>query len=337
MEKPYHMVEKDDTQKLTSFLAKNGQALLPMVDLIEESKLAVDELMDVLGRATIEAVLKLSAEGIAGPPHPGKKGGGAVGWHGGEQGTVCLKERKLRVQRPRLRKKGQGEGGEVPIPAYEAMRREETLGSRRLEILLRGVSTRQCRAVLPEMAETVGVARSSVSREAIGASEEELKRLCERRWDELELLILYLDGVIFGDHQVLVAVGVEAEGRKHVLGLAEGASENQAVAKGLLEDTVRWGLKTDRTYWFVIDGSKALRAAIDAVLGSENPVQRCRQHKIENVMGYLPEDLKDQVKAVMRAAFRLSAREGMARLEKPWLCQSDLAPFDHLIWPHLTY
>ncbi len=301
-------------------MAKHGQVLLPMVELIEQSRMAVDELIDVLGRAQVEAVLRLSAERIAGPPHPGKKGG-TIGWHGREEGTVCLRERKLRVKRPRLRKKGQGENGEVPLPAYEAMRSEEKLGSRMLEILLRGVSTRQYQAVLPEMAETVGVSRSSVSREAIEASEEELRRLCERPLDELDLLILYLDGVIFGEHHVLVAVGVDAEGKKHVLGIAEGASENQAVAKGLLEDLVRRGLKTDRKYLFVIDGSKALRAAIEAVFGAENPVQRCRHHKLENVMGYLPEHLKDQTKAAMRSAFRLPAKEGMARLEKQaeWL------------------
>ena len=320
MEKPYHIVAKESSEDLGKFLAKHGQALLPMVELIEQSKLAVDELIDVLGRAQVEAVLRLSAERIAGPPHPGKKGG-AIGWHGREEGTVSLKERKLRVKRPRLRKKGQGRDGEVAVPAYEAMRSEEKLGGRMLEILLRGVSTRQYRAVLPEMAETVGVSRSSVSREAIEASEEELRRLCERRLDELELLILYLDGVIFGEHHVLVAVGVDAEGEKHVLGIAEGASENQVVARGLLEDIVRRGVRTDRKYLLVIDGSKALRAAIDAVFGAENPVQRCRHHKLENVMGYLPEHLKDQTQAAMRAAFRLSAREGMARLEKQaeWL------------------
>jgi transposase-like protein len=320
VEKPYHIVEKESSEDWGKFLAKNGQALLPMVELIEQSKLAVDELIDVLGRAQVEAVLRLSAERIAGPPHPGKKGG-EIGWHGREEGTVALKERKLRVKRPRLRRKGQGRDGEVPIPAYEAMRSEEKLGGRMLEILLRGVSTRQYRAVLPEMAETVGVSRSSVSREAVEASEEEFRRLCERRLDELELLILYLDGVIFGEHHVLVAVGVDEKGTKHVLGLAEGASENQVVAKGLLQDLVGRGLATDRKYLFVIDGSKALRAAIDAVFGTDNPVQRCRHHKLENVMGYLPEDLKAQTKAAMRSAFRLPAKEGMARLEKQaeWL------------------
>lgn len=106
-----------------------------------------------------------------------------------------------------------------------------------------------------------------------------------------------------------------------MLGIAEGASENQAVAKGLLEDVVGRGVRTDGKYLFVIDGSRALRAAIDAVFGAENPVQRCRHHKLENVMGYLPEHLKDQTKAAMRSAFRLAAREGMARLEKQaeWL------------------
>jgi len=305
---------------LADFLVKNGQGLLPMVELIEQSQKAVDELIDEVGRATIEAVLRLSGEGIAGPPHPGKKGG-AIGWHGRESGTVCLRERKLRVQRPRLRRRDQGAGGEVPLPAYEAMRADAGLGSRMLDILLQGVSTRHYAAVLPQMAETVGVSKSSVSRQAIEASEEALRQLCERRLEALELLILYLDGLRFADHQVMVAIGVDEQGQKHVLGLAEGASENSQVVKGLLEDLVQRGLKTGRKYLFVIDGSKALRAAINAVFGTEHPVQRCRNHKLENVSSYLPQELKAQVKAVMRAAFRLPAKEGMARLEKQaeWL------------------
>lgn len=305
---------------LGTFLTKNRQALLPMVELIEQSQVAVDELIDVLGRATIEAALSLSAEGIAGPPHPGKRGG-SVGWHGRERGTICLRERKLRVERPRLWKKGQGEEGEVPIPAYEAMRQDGELGNWMLEILLRGVSTRQYGQVIPEMAETAGVSRSSVSREAMEASEEELRRLCERRFDDVDLLIIYLDGVILGEHHVLVAVGADTEGRKHVLGLAEGASEKQGVARGLMEDLVRRRVKADRRRLFVIDGSKAFGAAIDAVFGNQNPVERCRHNKIENVMGYLPDPLKDDVKAPMRSAFQLTAREGIARVEKQaeWL------------------
>jgi putative transposase len=320
VEKTYQIAEKNESRSLAEFLVKNGQSLLPMVELIEQSQRAVDDLIDVVGRATIEAVLKLSAQGIAGPPHPGKKGG-AVGWHGREKGTVCLRERKLRVERPRLRKKAEGEGGEVPLPAYEAMRAKGKLGSRMLEILLQGVSTRHYAGILPQMAETVGVSKSAVSRQAMEASEEELRSLCERRLEGLKLLILYVDGLRFGEQQVVVTVGVDEDGQKHVLGLASGASESETVVKGLLEDLVARGLKTGLKYLFVIDGSKALRAAIDAVFGSHNPVQRCRNHKLENVSGYLSKDLKGQVKTMMRAAFRLPEKDGMARLEKQaqWL------------------
>src|SRR2546426_6608491 len=108
-----------------------------MMELIEQSQVALDEVIDVAGRAMIEALLRLSAEGMAGPPHPGKKGG-AIGWHGRGQGTGCLKERKLRVKRPRLRKKGAKEGGGGPGPGYEAMQAGGKLGRRMLGSLLRG-------------------------------------------------------------------------------------------------------------------------------------------------------------------------------------------------------
>ncbi len=200
MEKPYHTIHKNEA--LVHFLRKNGQALLPLVQLIEQSRLAVDELIDVLGRASIEAVLQLSAEAIAGPLHPGKKGG-AVGWHGSESGTVALSERKLRVRRPRLRRKQTGQDGEVRIPAYEAMQEDGKLAGRMLEIRLRGVSTQQYQKVLPEMAETVGVSKSSVSAEAIAASEEQLRQLSERRLDGLDILVIYVDGILFGSHHVI--------------------------------------------------------------------------------------------------------------------------------------
>ena len=114
---------------------------------------------------------------------------------------------------------------------------------------------------------------------------------------------------------------MDAEGRKHMLGLREGATENAVVVKDLLADLVTRGVDPARRRLFVVDGSKALRAAIDAVFGPQHPVQRCRNHKVENVMGYLPEPLKDQVKTVMKAAYRLSAEEGMARLKQQagWL------------------
>ena len=320
MKRVYQIAGKQDTQAVEEFLVQNGQALLPMVELIESAQLAVDEFIDVLGRASLEAVLELSAVGVAGPRHQGQAGG-EVRRHGKQSGRVCLSTQKVRVSKPRLRKRGGGKGAEVAVPAYEAMQSDKSLSERLSSILMRGVSTRNYEAVIPEMAASCGVSKSSVSREFIAASAEQLRGLCERRFDDLDLLIIYVDGVQFGGHHVIVAVGVDSDGKKHVLGLTEGASENTVVVKQLLEDLVERGVDPSRRRLFVIDGSKALRKAIDMVFGSDNPVQRCRNHKVENVMGHLPEDLKDQVKSVMRAAYKLEADEGMSKLKQQarWL------------------
>jgi len=318
MKPSYQIVDRKDSQGFARYLAKNGQLLLPLVELLETSRMAVDELIDVLGRASIEAVLQMSAAGLAGEKHQGRKGGDII-WHGTQEGKVSLSDRKLGVKKPRLRRKGQGAGREVEIPAYEAM--NNGMGSRFLEILLHNVSTRNYRRVIPEMAASVGISKSSVSRQFIEESAQELERLAARRFDELELLIIYLDGLIFGEHHVLCAVGVDTQGNKHVLGMVEGASENASSATTLLEDLVERGVDPKRRYLFVIDGSKALRAAINRAFGVGNPVQRCRHHKIRNVCNQLPDDLADQVKSVMKAAYNLPWQEGMAKLRKQgdWL------------------
>ena len=318
MKTEYQITDRKDSRALARFLSGEGQALLPMLELIEQAEMAVDELIDVAGRATIEAVLTLSAQELAGPKHPGKKAGGAVGWHGQQNGVISLAERKLRIIKPRLRRKGkhQGKNTEVEIPAYAAMRTNSRIGGRMLDILMRGVSTRNYREVLPEMAETVGVSKSTISRKSIEASEKALKELAERRFEDKDILIIYIDGIVFSGHHVIVAIGVDSEGHKHVLGLRDGASENATVCTALLEDLVERGVKPDRRRLFVIDGSKALRKAIDAVYGQENPVQRCRNHKRKNVLDHVPDSMKDTVKATMNAAYRLDSDKGMARLEE---------------------
>jgi len=313
---------KPNARKLAEFLSRNGQVLLPMVDLIEQSRLAVDELIDVAGRATIETVLQLSAEQVAGPRTPGKQREEVV-WHGSQRGRVCLKERKLGVRKPRLREKG---GGEVPIPAYQAMQ-DVHLGRRMLDVLMRGISTRQYEQVLPEMADTCGVSKSNVSREAAQAGEAALQELLERRFDQIDMLVIYIDGMMFGSQHVISAVGVDSEGHKHVLGMQQGATENAAAVEDLLQQLVARGVKPEAKRLFVIDGAKALRAAIHRVFGPQHPVQRCRNHKTRNVVERLPEDQKDQVKAAMRASYRLEAKEGIARLKKlaDWLEQEQPA------------
>ena len=305
---------------LAEELLRHEEIAIPMLQLFQEAGSALDDFIYLTGRTCVEMVLRLSAQQVAGPRHQGKSGSD-IYWHGSQPGVVPLATQKVRVQKPRLRRKGSGKGAEVPIPAYEVMQSNPTLRERLAAILLRGVSTRHYAEVIPAMSESCGMSRSSVSREFMLAGEEALRKLCERRFDDLDLLILYIDGVRFGAQHVIVAVGVDREGKKHVLGLAQGATENAVVVTGLLQELVGRGVHPERRRLFVIDGSKALRAGIDAVFGPGNPVQRCRNHKLENVAAYLPKELGKQVKLVMRAAYRLPEREGLARLrtQAEWL------------------
>ena len=319
MKRKYHIVGKQgkrNEQELREHLCRNGQFLLPMVELVEQARMVVDEVIEVLGRASIEAVLDLSAAQIAGPRQPGRRGEGEVVWYGSQAGRVRLRDRKLTVRRPRLRRRGVGQRGEVPVPAYEAMQQENGLEQKMLHTLLHGVSSRHYQKVVPEMAETVGVSRSAVSREAKEAAEGKFQELLERRFEDFDLLVIYLDGMHFGEYTMIAAVGVDREGRKQLLGLQEGATENAAAAKALLERLVAQGVDPEKRLLFVIDGSKALRAAITAVFGAQHAVQRCRIHKLRNVLEQLPEEQKDQARSTIRAAWRLEPKEGMARLRK---------------------
>lgn len=308
----YQIATAVDKRRLSEFLMREGQFLLPMVKLIEQSEKAIDELIDVTGRAAIEAVLELSAQEKAGTKSPGKATG-QVRWHGRQEGVVHLAERKLRVSKPRLRHKTEGE---VEIPAYEALKTQSRLAGRMMDILLHGVSTRRYEKVLPAMAESVGISKSAVSRANIEAGTQLLAELAERRFDELDILVIYIDGICLGSHHILGAIGVDSTGNKHVLGLRQGSSENTTTVSELLNDLVSKGVGPTRKRLFVIDGAKALRNAIDRVFGEDNPVQRCRNHKVRNVCDHLPKDQHTNAKATLRAAWKLDAAEGKKQIEQ---------------------
>lgn len=316
MKKPYQIVTraaKESAAVVEQFCQANGQILLPIVHLLESASEVVESVLHEIQIQALETIFVLSAEQVAGARTPGKPSG-EIRWHGSQPGKIKLADRALKVQRPRLRHKREGE---VKIPAYEQLRRDRGLRQQMLGALLRGVSTREYDEVLPKMTETVGVARSSVSRQAIEASAEKLKSLRERRWDSTEILVIYIDGQRFGEHHILSAVGVDREGRKHILGIEAGATENAAAVKRLLTHLRDQGLATDRKYLFVIDGAKALRAAIEEVFGGGQHVQRCRNHKLRNVLDELPEQQRGQALNLMRAAWKVTkAEEGEKRLEQ---------------------
>jgi transposase-like protein len=138
----------------------------------------------------------------------------------------------------------------------------------------------------------------------------------ERRFDAVELLIIYIDGMHFGDQCVLAAVGVDMEGRKHLLALREGATENAEAVKDLLPHLVEHGVDPKRRRLFIIDGSKALRTAIKAVFGADAPVQRCRNHKLRNVLGRLPRDQQAADGLADARGWKMNQKDGMAKFRQ---------------------
>jgi putative transposase len=316
VKKPYQIVTraaKESAAVVEQFCQSNGQILLPIVNLIQSASEVVENVIHEIQIHTLETIFILSAEQIAGTRTPGKPSG-EIRWHGSQPGRIKMADREVKVKRPRLRHKT---NGEVKIPAYEKLRQDRGLQQHMLGALLRGVSTREYDEVLPKMAETVGVSRSSVSRQGIEASVEQLKSLREKRWDTTEILVIYIDGQRFGAHHILSAVGVDRDGVKHILGIEAGATENAAAVRRLLTHLRDQGLPTDRTYLFVIDGAKALRTAIEEVFGTAQNVQRCRNHKIRNVLDELPEEQQGQALNLLRAAWKVSTpEEGEKRLEQ---------------------
>ena len=162
MKKPYHIVSREAqsaSAAMEEFGRANGQILLPLVELITQARMAVDEVIDSIGRQTIETILSLSAEQVAGP-RTQEQWRHSLAWIAKRR--VSLADRQIKVKRPRLRHK---QKGEVGLPAYESRQENSATAQRMVGALLRGVSTREYAEVLPEMAETAGVSRSSISRQ----------------------------------------------------------------------------------------------------------------------------------------------------------------------------
>jgi putative transposase len=238
--------------------------------------------------------------------------------HGSERGSVTLGGRRTSVQRPRMR--DAGGGGEVPVPSYELFNSSEILGRMAMTKMLGGLSSRRYRVGLEPVGENVeraasATSKSAVSRRFVAMTETALADLIAAPLGQLDLVALMIDGVHFGEHLCVVALGIGIDGTKHPLGLVEGSTENTTVVTELLTDLRERGLDTTRPILVGIDGGKALHAGIMAVF--DHPViQRCQMHKLRNVADKLPDDLAATVTKKMRAAYQApSAVIAEAQLE----------------------
>lgn len=223
--------------------------------------------------------------------------------HGHERGYLVFAGRKVPVDRPRVRAV---DGKEVPLERYAMFQAAGRLQQAVAQRVVRGVSTRNYAGALDALCDGYGVNRSSVSRHWKAVSQKQLKELLERPLGHLDLAAIFIDGIEFHGTLIVAALGLAADGRKHVLGLWQGATENSAVCTALLEDLVDRGLPTDRSYLFVLDGSKALHKGVRRVFGDRAVVQRCIVHKERNVLSYLPDKYQGTVRQRLRAAWSLN-------------------------------
>ena len=308
-----HVIKKSNTSQLSEqpLFATNAPAALPLLQMIGQAQLSIEDLLGQLSRQFLEQLLVLSAQSVAGTKHPGRHAGD-VRWHGSQSGVVAIGQSKLRVQRPRLR----DVDGEVAVPAYVALADDGDLSRRIADILVCNVSTRKYARVVHRCADALGISKSAVSRQFVKESAQALAKLMDRSFADVDLVAIYADGIVVASHHIIAAVGVDAQGNKHVRGLASGRSENAKVVKDLLTTLADRGVDLNVPRLWVIDGSKALRSAIEQRCGDAARVQRCRIHKIRNVTDRLPKDKARQVRWVMAQAFKLDPAKGKSKLKE---------------------
>ena len=289
---------------------------------VEEAWDAVGESFEqfclLAGLSSLTQMLDEDAETLAGQPHsrdPGKPGyrwgrtKGRLGFHGG----------KVELERPRVRSKSSGK--ELPLPSWQEAADAGWLQQWAMNLMLINVSTRKFgRAVrLPEAGVSAeagsGLSKSAVSRRFKALTEARLAGWMASDLSQLDLLVIQIDGLHLDDTLLMIgAVGVDAEGQKHPLGVVEGATENAATVQALLDNLIDRGLDPTVCRLFIVDGAKALTKAIRRSFGADIPIQRCQVHKARNITDRIDPKLHAAVRRALRHAWEMDDAAKAERL-----------------------
>jgi putative transposase len=281
------------------------QLMLPLLLAMDATKKGLLSFVQQMGMVALSELLAKEAAMIAGPK--GHHIDGRTHHHWGTATTpVGFGGRHVSLTYPRVRARGKGRGAEVTLPSIEALRVGDPMTDRVAEQIALGVSTRgyakSLEPVDPSI-ETHGASKSNTSRVLIDATTEKLAQFVARKLDEVDLIAMFIDGIEFAGHAVLIALGVTIDGTKIPLGIWAGSTENTTVVTELLSNLVGRGLRVEQSMLFVIDGGKAIRKALRDVFGDRAVVQRCQVHKARNVRDHLPEARRVYVARQIRDAY----------------------------------
>jgi putative transposase len=285
-------------------VAVPDQVIVSMAEIAESAKEGLLALAVGTGLQVMAAMFAGDAERLCGPG--GRHNPDRAGYrHGSEAGSVTLGGRRVPVTRPRVR--AADGSGELHLPSYDLFSSTEILGQLAMEKMLAGLSSRRYRAGLEPAGQAVEEAaaatgKSAVSRRFVAATETALAELMSRRLEDLDLVALLIDGVHFGEHTCVVALGIGIDGTKHPLAVEEGSTENATLVTELVTGLRERGLDVTRPILAVLDGARALSRAVKDVF-DQPLIQRCQQHKIKNVRDKLPERLRAVAERRMRQAY----------------------------------
>ena len=311
------LTKKSRRQALQVVAAPSVEIPLPLLATLQDAEHAFLGLCVDTGKQVLAAMMEQDRIGVcgrAGRHDPGREAGRA----GSAPSSVVLGGRRIGIGRLRVRTR---EGSEVSLPSFAAAAASDPLDRHTLEAIAAGVSMRRygrSLEALPPGESQRSTSRSTLSRRFVALTVERLVEAFAASLHDLDLRVVMIDGIHFREHCVLLALGIDAEGHKHALGLREGTTENAAVAKALLADLVERGLPGDRALLFVLDGAKALHKAVRETFGHLGLVQRCQLHKERNVLEHLPQAARPSVRRALRQAWQGSdvdlARRQLERL-----------------------
>jgi putative transposase len=303
---------------LAGEVAVPEQVIVSMAEIAGAAREGLLALAVSTGLQVMAAMFEEDVARLCGPD--GKHNPDRAGYrHGGEAGSVTLGGRRLAVTRPRVR--AADGSGELHLASYDLFSSTEILGQLALEKMLAGLSSRRYGRGLEPAGQAVGqaataISKSAVSRRFVAATETALADLMSKRLDDLDLVALMVDGVHFGEHTCVVALGIGIDGVKHPLAVEEGSTENATLVTDLITGLRERGLDVTKPILAVLDGAKALSRAVKDVFG-QPLIQRCQQHKIRNVIDKLPDRLKQVTERRMRQAYHAeSALKAESELEQ---------------------
>jgi putative transposase len=275
---------------------------LPVANVLRDVRSAFFGLCINAGKAVLGAMMEAERTGLCGPK--GVPDAERAAYRGGHtRSWITLGGRRIAIERPRARAV---QAGELALPTFAWAAQEDPLNAATMAAMAARVSMRRYQSTLdplPASETQCAVSKSAISRRFVALSAERLRQWLSRRI-EWALPVVMIDGIHFQDRVVLVALGFDTQGKKHVLGIREGSTEKTQVVRALLSDLIERGLDADAPRLWVIDGAKALRRAITETFGKSALVHRCQEHKRRNVLDHLPEDLHASVNRALRDAWQ---------------------------------